>query len=1462
MIFTIDNVEYTYTAYVNGVIVTAYSGSDPQNIVIPGTIIYEGTIYDVVPSHADAPTIKDKYIYQITAPNKVALISMPTTYMSTFRDYNIPPTITYNGIVYMVDKLNIYDNSTRSSFLNTRYNYMESISINSTKIIPTHSLANNMLNNLEAIMLNTIEYIYSDNLESITGRKLTVKLLSMPQIKDISGTSLCNINVEYLYIGGNYNNNIFYFNQMNGLTFRFSLSFNTLKTIFRHPSTTGWPASIFGIPVIPYNPIISSPIHVPGQNPTYTFDSINNRFLVNKFGSIVFDFTMSYPEVDTYEWFIGDPANHTISRSTGVTSKRYQIDIMSATYACQYYSVAIKKYYKLEESQLLGGSQTPYNNIKLYCKITGADGVVRYTTNNPNIIMIDGNIQPISNLYYKIETPTLAKVVGVEGSPIEITIPEKVTINNIQYYVKLIDSGVFQDKTALTTLNIPYIEEIGASTFYGCTNLEIINQTGLLTTIGTLAFQGTKLPVIIQHPLSQTALKGSTVTLRVVAQSSYNSEQNYTDYSFMWLDSTGNEISDSADIEGAHTDTLVIRNIQANATYYPKIVGPFGIPFPTTTNANAYPSTPTTITVIDPATATPEQLKAAFESGNIKTTAFPITISGRTYETFAAKPDTNNNIVVDLIADATGTKPSKVKIISVPQSVSRVAIGVPSVEYVNSNPVLSLQVNLFNKNGKDLHDFNTSPIKFQVAFPAAFTAPSLEVKTLDEQGVQQDAATAIRIDQSTNTYEVTLKHFSEQQFSQSLSTNKVLGQFKINNVDCLTLTEFTLPASAISLDVSATLQDSNASYEVSGNISSNGQWPRTIDLIVTAQDKSTQIYSRIVNRQLAPVTINTPPPSQLTAYVGDALTLDVAATSTLSLSYIWQKGASTLSIDQNSSITLQNITEDSAGTYKVIPYNSQESYDVSASTVLTVLPASQDTRLQSATINGVNVLQQSYSVIVPYSTSPENVSISIQTRNQDVQYIIVKPENFTVGNNTIDVQVTGSDEITQTIYSFTIMMEATPTPPPPGPVAPLTKPNIAPLIKSALLGTRVVFSLTTQYPGQVQYSWKKDSAEVSTASQLVFNTVQLANAGSYTLTVIDSTQQSTSDPVTLTVFQSEQENQPQTQGVFEAGEMPETPIQVLIYAADFDVATKPVTSSSITFQPIDDGYLTVKPKNIQLSQLPSQVKKISMAIGGLVDTPSFKSLTLHITPLDQNNTKLSDFTQTPVKLTLELPPEFTAEQLEVRVWDFTNEQPLPVQTSTATRKPNTQTNEYEVLLTHFSGYEFYQPESVPCFPAGTKVQTAAGPKAVEDLNPASDRIVTHDSREVQFKLYKTHIACTTKSTAPYLLPADSLGKNVPQNDLLLSPLHAIQLRPGLWHIPKYAALSNKQITQPIIGAPTTYYHIELPNYFTDNIIAEDTVVESFGATQIKGLQTVYKYNSMLQGFTRVSKIFSKHQVQK
>ena len=154
----------------------------------------------------------------------------------------------------------------------------------------------------------------------------------------------------------------------------------------------------------------------------------------------------------------------------------------------------------------------------------------------------------------------------------------------------------------------------------------------------------------------------------------------------------------------------------------------------------------------------------------------------------------------------------------------------------------------------------------------------------------------------------------------------------------------------------------------------------------------------------------------------------------------------------------------------------------------------------------------------------------------------------------------------------------------------------------------------------------------------------------------------------------------------------------------------------------------------------------------------------------------------------------------------------------------------------------------PCFVAGTQIFTPTGYKNIEDIQ-SGEYIVTADTRRVRVNVYSFTIQVTAE-TAPFRIAANALGPGKPQRDLCVSPRHAIKDTKGRWQIPKYLAYQNKKIKQYGVGESVTYYHIECPNFYKDNLIAEGIEVESYKNKQgISGV--VYMWSDALLGWERV-----------
>ena len=163
----------------------------------------------------------------------------------------------------------------------------------------------------------------------------------------------------------------------------------------------------------------------------------------------------------------------------------------------------------------------------------------------------------------------------------------------------------------------------------------------------------------------------------------------------------------------------------------------------------------------------------------------------------------------------------------------------------------------------------------------------------------------------------------------------------------------------------------------------------------------------------------------------------------------------------------------------------------------------------------------------------------------------------------------------------------------------------------------------------------------------------------------------------------------------------------------------------------------------------------------------------------------------------------------------------------------------------------FQVTPLPCFVASTPILTPNGYKAIETIR-SGDQVMTADGRAVQVNVYSRKVKYACATTAPFHIPAGTFGKSQP-GALTVSPLHAVQIRKGVWEIPADAVHRYPQIKQVGLGEPVTYYHIETPNYFRDNLVANGNVVESFGGNQkhrVPAGKYIYTFSEASGGYVR------------
>ena len=101
-------------------------------------------------------------------------------------------------------------------------------------------------------------------------------------------------------------------------------------------------------------------------------------------------------------------------------------------------------------------------------------------------------------LLFALQTGEKAVVVGYIGNPTNVTLPEAVTVDEVEYTVTAIGGYAFRNCRSLTSVSIPdSVTRIGNYAFRDCSSLTSVSISDSVAEIGTGAFDGCPLPTPI-----------------------------------------------------------------------------------------------------------------------------------------------------------------------------------------------------------------------------------------------------------------------------------------------------------------------------------------------------------------------------------------------------------------------------------------------------------------------------------------------------------------------------------------------------------------------------------------------------------------------------------------------------------------------------------------------------------------------------------------------------------------------------------------------------------------------------------------------------------------------------------------------------------------------------------------------------------------------------------------------------
>ena len=130
---------------------------------------------------------------------------------------------------------------------------------------------------------------------------------------------------------------------------------------------------------------------------------------------------------------------------------------------------------------------------------------------------------------------------------------------------------------------------------------------------------------------------------------------------------------------------------------------------------------------------------------------------------------------------------------------------------------------------------------------------------------------------------------------------------------------------------------------------------------------------------------------------------------------------------------------------------------------------------------------------------------------------------------------------------------------------------------------------------------------------------------------------------------------------------------------------------------------------------------------------------------------------------------------------------------------------------------------VPCLCRGMKILTPSGDVTIESLREG-DLLLTPPNRTVEIQRIHSSTYIGTLENVPYRIPAHFFEKNIPDEDILLSPNHVVFYN-GKWRTP--CQIDGLKPEVHMIGEMFEYYHISLPDYYSDKIWCHNLPVDSW-----------------------------------